>query len=368
MAAMLIMGRGRSKRKGGFYMNKESFGTSRKNEAVSVYTLENPSGAKVRVTDYGAALVSIIVPDRDGVMQDVLLGYDNVTGYEDNTCYFGAVIGRNSNRIANAQCTINGKVYQLDQNDHGNNLHSGIKGVDTIVWDVKEHTAQSITLSCVSADLEQGFPGNMNVEVTYRLTDDNEVEINYQAVSDQDTVANFTNHSYFNLAGHASGDILGHEMMLKASYFTPVIDAEAIPAGETAPVKDTPMDFTKAKAIGRDLASDYAQLAYGGGYDHNFVLDKSRKGAFELMAEAYAPDTGIVMKAYTDRPGVQFYIGNFITTQDGKQGAVYEKRQGFCLESQCYPNAVNEPDFESPVIKAGEVYRTKTSYQFSVRS
>lgn len=348
-------------------MNKESFGTSRKNEAVSVYTIENASGAKVRITDYGAALVSIIVPDRDGTMQDVVLGYDNVTGYEDHTCYFGAVIGRNGNRIANAQLSINGEDYKLDQNDNENNLHSGEKGVDTIVWDVKEHAAQSITLTCVSADLEQGFPGNMNIEVTYRLTDDNEVEIHYQAVSDKDTVANFTNHSYFNLAGHASGDILGHELMLKASHFTPVIDAKAIPTGEIAPVEGTPMDFTEAKMIGRDLASDYDQLVYGGGYDHNYVLDKSEKGAFELMAEAYAPSTGIEMKAYTDCPGVQLYIGNFITTQDGKQGAVYEKRQGFCLESQYYPNAVNEPNFESPIVKAGEVYRTKTSYRFGVR-
>lgn len=348
-------------------MNKESFGTSRKNEAVSVYTIENAGGAKVRITDYGAALVSIIVPDRDGTMQDVLLGYDNVTGYEDHTCYFGAVIGRNGNRIANAQLSINGEDYKLDQNDNENNLHSGEKGVDTIVWDVKEHAAQSITLTCASADLEQGFPGNMNIEVTYRLTDDNEVEIHYQAVSDKDTVANFTNHSYFNLAGHASGDILGHELMLKASHFTPVIDAKAIPTGEIAPVEGTPMDFTEAKMIGRDLASDYDQLVYGGGYDHNYVLDKSEKGAFELMAEAYAPSTGIEMKAYTDCPGVQLYIGNFITTQDGKQGAVYEKRQGFCLESQYYPNAVNEPNFESPIVKAGEVYRTKTSYRFGVR-
>lgn len=346
---------------------KESFGTSKDGEAVSVYLLQNKNGVKVRVTDYGAALVSIIVPDKNGNMTDVLLGYDNVTGYETHTCYFGAVIGRNGNRIANARLTINGTVYNLDQNDNENNLHSGEKGMDAKVWDVKQATDTSITLACKSADREQGFPGNMDAQVTYVLTDDNAVEIHYEAVSDQDTVANFTNHAYFNLSGHASGDVLGQELMLRASYFTPVIDAKAIPTGEIAPVAGTPMDFTTAKTIGRDIASEDIQIGYGGGFDHNFVLDKTEKGAFELMAQAYAPDTGIEMKAYTDLPGVQFYSGNFVTEQEGKQGAVYGKRHGFCLESQYFPNAVNEPGFESPILKAGEVYRTKTSYQFGVR-
>ncbi len=348
-------------------MNMESFGTGRHGEAVSVYTLENKTGAKVRVTDYGATLVSIMVPDKNGNLQDVLLGFDNVTGYENHTCYFGAVIGRNGNRIANAQLTINGVCYQLDANDNENNLHSGAKGVDKLVWDVKEHTENTITFLCKSADREQGFPGNMDVEVTYVLTDDHAVELHYKAVSDQDTVANFTNHAYFNLEGHASGDVLGHELMLRASNFTPVKDAKAIPTGEIAPVAGTPMDFTTAKTIGRDMESDDVQINYGGGYDHNFVLDKSENGAYELFAEVYAPGTGIVMKAYTDLPGVQFYSGNFIKTENGKQGAVYKKRQGFCLETQFFPNSVNEPNFESPVIKAGEVYTTKTCYRFGVR-
>ncbi len=348
-------------------MKKESFGTSRQGVAVSIYDIENKSGEKVRVTDYGAALVSIIVQDRNGNMQDVLLGYDNVTGYENNTCYFGAVIGRNANRIANAQVTIDGTVYQLDQNDNENNLHSGVKGMDTLLWNVTEHTENSITLTCTSADLEQGFPGNMNAEVRYVLTDDHTVEIAYKAVSDKDTVANFTNHAYFNLAGHASGDVLGQELMLKASHFTPVTDSKAIPAGEITPVAGTPMDFTTVKTIGRDIDTDDIQVNYGSGFDHNFVLDKSEKGAFELAAEAYAPETGIVMKTYTDLPGVQFYSGNFITEQNGKQGAVYNKRHGFCLETQYFPNSVNEPNFEAPFLKAGDVYTTKTSYQFGVK-
>ena len=349
-------------------MYKESFGTSRDGSAVTIYDLENAGGMKVRVTDYGATLVSIFVPDRDGNMLDVLLGYDNVTGYEEHRrdC-FGALIGRNANRIANAQVTINDVVYKLDQNDNENNLHSENHGMNCILWDVKEYTGRSIKLCCVSADLEQGFPGNMNVEVIYNLTDENELEIHYQAVSDKDTVANFTNHSYFNLAGHDSGDILGHELMIRDSYFTPIIDAKAIPTGEIVPVKGTPMDFNEPKTVGRDIDSDDVQLGYGFGYDHNYVLDKSEKGAFELMAQVYAPSTGIEMKAYTDRPGVQLYTGNFIATQNGKQGAVYERRQGLCLESQFYPNAVNEPNFESPMIKANEVYQSKTSYQFCVR-
>lgn len=239
--------------------------------------------------------------------------------------------------------------------------------MDTMVWNVSEQTQNTITLTCKSADGEQGFPGNMDAEVTYVLTDDCTVEIHYKAVSDQDTVANFTNHAYFNLEGHASGSVLGQELMLRASNFTPVIDSKAIPTGEIAPVAGTPMDFTTAKTIGRDIETDDIQVNYGGGYDHNFVLDKQEKGAFELIAEAYAPGTGIVMKVFTDLPGVQFYSGNFITTQDGKQGAVYEKRQGFCLETQYFPNSVNEPNFESPILKAGEVYTTKTSYQFGVK-
>lgn len=348
-------------------MYKESFGTGRHGEAVSVYTLENKTGMKARVTDYGATLVSIIVPDKNGNMQDVLLGYDNVTGYENHTCYFGAVIGRNGNRIANAQLTIDGVSYKLDANDNENNLHSGVKGMDTLIWNVKEYTDNAITLTCKSADGEQGFPGNMDARVTYVLTDDHALEIYYRAVADKDTVANFTNHAYFNLEGHASGNVLGQELMLRASNFTPVKDSKAIPTGEIVPVAGTPMDFTTAKTIGRDIETDDIQINYGGGYDHNFVLDKSEKGAYELFAEAYAPGTGIVMKAYTDLPGVQFYSGNFITTQDGKQGAVYDKRHGFCLETQYFPNSVNEPNFESPILKAQEVYATKTSYQFGVR-
>lgn len=345
-------------------MKKEQFcGDGR---SIFVYTLENKSGAKVRVTDYGAALVSIIVPDRNGNMVDVLLGYDDVTGYENNTCYFGAVIGRNANRIANARVNIDGTVYELDQNDNENNLHSGDKGTDQVVWNVKEQTESAIVFTTTSGHLEQGFPGNMDIEVRYTLTEDDTVDIEYKAVSDQNTVANFTNHAYFNLAGHASGNILDQELCIYASRFTPVIDSKAIPTGEIVPVAGTPMDFTKQKPIGRDIDSDYIQLIHGGGYDHNYVLDKKDAGDFVCMAKAHSPATGITLEAYTDCMGMQFYSGNFITEQKGKQGTTYQKRQGFCLESQFYPNAVNEENFPTPYLKAGDVYTSKTSYHFSV--
>ncbi len=344
----------------GINMNKESFGTSKDGRAVFVYTLENKAGMKVRVTDYGAALVSIVVPDRAGTMRDILLGFDNVTGYENHTAYFGAVVGRNANRIADARVTIQGTVYQLDQNDHENNLHSGSNGIDKKIWQVKDYTQQTITLTCTSADLEQGFPGNMEIAVTYNLTDDNALEIHYKAVSDQDTVANFTNHAYFNLGGHDSGNILNQELSIHASCFTPVKDAKAIPTGKIVSVEKTPMDFRKAKKIGRDINCGDTQLAYGGGYDHNYVLDKTEEGMYVCMAEAYSDDTGIAMRAYTDRPCVQLYTGNFIGRQNGKQGAVYDDRHGFCLEAQVTPNA-------PALLKAGEAYAARTSYQFYLK-
>lgn len=348
-------------------MYKESFGTTKKGEAVTVYTLTNGKGMEARVTDFGATLVSLCVLDKDGQQQDVVLGYDNVTGYENNSCYFGATIGRNGNRIAGAKVTIEGTDYELEKNDHGNNLHSGSNCVSFLVWDVKEYEDAKLTLACTSKDGEQGFPGNMDISVTYQLTGDNALEISYHAVSDKETVANFTNHTYFNLAGHNSGNIEGQELKLYASDYTPVKDNELIPTGEVASVENTPLDFRNWKRIGKEIQADFDQLNYAGGYDHNYVLEKSSQGAYELMAEAYAPQTGIALKAYTDLPGVQFYAGNFVGEQDGKQGAKYGKRQGFCLESQSFPNAVNDEHFSSPLLKAGEVYETKTGYQFGIR-
>ena len=291
-----------------------------------------------------------------------MLGYDNPADYLNHTTYFGATVGRNGNRIKNGKFTLNGTEYLLEKNDGENNLHSGSKGLCYKEWEVEKETENSVTLSSVSKDLEQGFPGTMTAKVTYAIGEDNALSIDYEAVSDKDTVANFTNHSYFNLGGHDSGTMVNQKLKLYSSKFTPV-DGTLIPTGELRDVKGTPMDFTEFKAIGKEIDAEDEQLKFGGGYDHNFIVDG--KG-YRLMAEAVSEDTGIHMKAYTDAPAVQFYAGNFIKKQVGKGGCAYDDRHGFCLESQYCPDAVNNPAFESPILKAGETYRTRTVYQFSI--
>ena len=345
---------------------KEAFGISKEGEQLSIYTLDNGK-MQVRLTDLGATIVSIIVPDKNGAMTDVVLGYDGPEGYYENSCYFGAVIGRSGNRIDHGCFVIDGKKYQLDINDNDNNLHSGNNGFDQRRWEALKTSEDSITFYLKDADLEQGYPGNFEVCVTYTLTDENELKLHYEGKSDADTVANMTNHVYFNLSGHDSGTILDQELMLTADYYTPVRDSQAIPTGEYAPVDLTPMDFRIAKRIGDEIDADFEQLTFVGGYDHNFVLSREKR-ELTLFAEAYSPKSGICMKACTDLPGVQFYAGNFITPgQKGKGGAIYEKRQGFCLESQYYPNSINQEGFASPLLKAGEKYDTTTVYAFSVR-
>lgn len=320
------------------------------------------------VTDLGATLVKLLVPAKNGEIKDVVLGYDSPEGYMENTCFFGAVIGRSGNRIDKGRFTINGRTYQMDINDNENNLHSGTNGFDKRKWEVKavDEEKNSITFALNSPDGDEGFPGNFQVCVTYTLTDENEIRLHYEATSDADTVANLTNHTYFNLAGHDSGSIEGQELQILADAFTPVRDSQAIPTGEITPVAGTPMDFTEAKTIGRDIEADFGQMKYVGGYDHNYVLS-DRTGEWKKMAEAYCEKTGIVMEAFTDCCGVQFYAGNFITDQTGKGGVHYGKRHGFCLESQYYPNAINQEGFPKPLLKAGETYDSTTSYRFSVR-
>ncbi len=307
-------------------------------------------------------MVSLFFKDKNGVEKDLVLGYDNPADYLNHTTYFGATVGRNGNRIKNGKFTLNGTEYLLEKNDGENNLHSGSKGLCYKEWEVEKETENSVTLSSVSKDLEQGFPGTMTAKVTYAIGEDNALSIDYEAVSDKDTVANFTNHSYFNLGGHDSGTMVNQKLKLYSSKFTPV-DGTLIPTGELRDVKGTPMDFTEFKAIGKEIDAEDEQLKFGGGYDHNFIVDG--KG-YRLMAEAVSEDTGIHMKAYTDAPAVQFYAGNFIKKQVGKGGCAYDDRHGFCLESQYCPDAVNNPAFESPILKAGETYRTRTVYQFSI--
>lgn len=346
-------------------MGAVSFGKTKEGSEVKKYTLTNSNGMEVSVIDLGATIVSIKLADKNGVVRDVTLGYDKPEDYQTNTCYFGAVIGRNANRINQARITLDGTEYSLEQNDNENNLHSGSKGFHAVIWDVKTAEAQKIVFTYLSRDGEQDFPGNMNTSVTYELTDENELVISYEADSDKTTVANFTNHAYFNLDGHDTGSIENQELEILASYYTPVIDAKAIPTGEVAKVSGTPMDFRKMEKIGARIGEDFEQLKYAGGYDHNYVLDKA-DGTMQLAARAKAVNSGIFMDVYTDCVGIQLYTGNFIGEHAGKEGVTYGFRHGFCLETQYFPNAINEESFKAPVLKAGETYQSVTKYRFFV--
>lgn len=347
-------------------MKQIVFGDTKEGKKVTKYVLTNQNGMEVSVIDLGATVVSVKIKDKNGEVKDVVLGYDTPAEYQEHTCYFGAVIGRNANRISDARISLNGVEYPLEVNDNENNLHSGKNGLHAFIWSVEEIKGDNaITFSVESKDKEQDFPGNMTAKVTYTITDENELILSYEAVTDKTTVANFTNHSYFNLDGHESGNIENQELEILASRYTPVKSAKAIPTGEVEEVAGTPMDFRKMKKIGADIRADFKQLEYGNGYDHNYVLDGA-DGTLKLAAKAKAANSGICMDVYTDCIGIQLYAGNFIGDQQGKDGAVYADRQGFCLETQYFPNAINEANFKSPVLEPGEVYRTTTKYCFSV--
>lgn len=343
-------------------MNTRAFDENTKGEKATLYTFENKNGAVMEVSDFGATLVKLFVPDKDGKLVDVVLGYDNPKQYEGPAgTFFGATVGRNANRIGNAAFTLNGKEYKLTKNNGENNLHSGLDFYSFRIWDVKETTENSILFALHSPDGDQGYPGEVNVEVKYTLTDNNAVEIEYLAVPEDETIINLTNHSYFNLNGHASGDVLGHEMWVDADKFTRT-DAASIPTGDILSVEGTPMDFRTVKTIGKEIDADYEAVIFGNGYDHNWCLNNN--GTFAKVAELYSDVTGIRMEVYTDLPGVQVYTGNFIDNELGKDGVVYQKRQGVCFETQYYPDAVNHENFKSPVFKKGEKYITKTVYKF----
>lgn len=345
---------------------QKQYGQTNKGEEVVEFILENGNGIKVHLINYGAIMTKLFVPDKNAVVEDVVLGYDSLEGYLGNPCYFGSTIGRNGNRIANAAFEINGVTYQIDKNEGENNLHGGFDGYNKRVWDfaVKEEENE-VVFSLVSPDKDQGFPGEFKVSVTYKLTKDNAVSITYKGISDKETIANMTNHSYFNLAGHTSNSILDHILWIKASKFVPVVDSASIPTGELWKVEGTPMDFTSPKTIGKDIEADYEQLKFTGGYDHNYALDKAGK-EIEKIAEAEDPKTGRKMEVFTDLPGIQLYVGNFINGDGdtGKDGIVYKKRSGLCLETQYFPDAIHHENFESPVLKAGEEYKTTTIYKF----
>ena len=346
---------------------KKSFGSLTSGEEIGLYHIENSAGAYAEVMEYGAILVKLAVPDKDGVLTDVVLGYDDVQQYEVNSCFFGSTIGPNGNRIADSAFSIDGKKYTLTPNENENNLHSGPNGFEKKLWtaDYKEDQS-AVTFSLKVPDGQNGFPGNRTFCVTYELTEECELILSYEGISDQATIANLTNHSYFNLNGEGSGDVLDHYLKLNASAFNPVPDSKSIPTGENRPVKGTVMDFTDYKKIGLQIDEPDEQLGFTGGYDHNFVTDGYSKGVVRPIASAYSEKTGIRMDVSSDLPCVQFYSGNFIKQENGKNGHVYVIRNGFCLETQVEPNAVNTPGFHSPVIAAGEKYHTRTSYKFGL--
>lgn len=345
-------------------IKKEEFGKTSKGQVAFLYTLENSSGMKAKITSFGAILTELHVPDKNKKIADVVLGYDNLNDYLTNGSFFGATVGRNANRIAGAKFTIDGTEYHLDVNDGPNNLHSQFEeGFHKQIWEAKEDEQNNtLSLFYVSKDGETGFPGKLEISVTYELTEENELKIHYFGISDKKTVINCTNHSYFNLSGHNSGTIHSHKVFINASNYTPIV-AGAIPTGEITSVKSTPMDFTSLKCVGDEVDSDFEQLKLVKGYDHNWVLDKE-PGAFGKIAEVVDDTTGRTMEVYSDLPGVQFYAGNCIADTVGKEGCTYTSRSGLCLETQYFPNSVNQEGFAHPIFEAGQEYKTTTIYKF----
>ena len=345
-------------------VTKSLFGKSPEGKEISLYTLSNSKGMKAAVTDLGAILVRVLVPDATGKVDDLVLGFDDGESYYGNGSFFGTVIGPCANRTGGAEYTLDGVTYQLDKNDGANNLHTHKQlGFHKRLWDA-EIGENSVTFSLEDEDGHLGFPGNKKVSVTYSLSEENELPLHYHASSDKKTIINLTNHSYFNLDGHGAGSIEEHELWLRASHFTPVA-AGSIPTGEIRAVAGTPMDFTQPKKIGRDIRDDYEQLLLTGGYDHNFVID-DWDGTLRHIATVKGPKSGRVLKTYTTLPGVQFYAGNFIGVQPGKDGVTYGNRCGFALETQYFPDTIHHENFPSYVFggENGREYDSVTVYKF----
>jgi len=335
-------------------------------DSVFQYTLTNKNGVIVKILNYGGTVTDIITPDKNGKMGDVVLGYESLDGYtQTGNPFFGVLVGRYANRIANAKFTLDGKEYTLAANNNGNTLHGGIKGFDKVIWTVKMATDSSILLSYLSKDGEEGYPGNLSADVMYSLSDDNSLKIDYVAVTDKPTPVNLTNHAYFNLSAGADSTILDHELMLKADKFTPVND-KLIPTGKIDDVKRTPMDFTVAKKIGRDIAK--VPGAAPGGYDHNWVLNRAGNG-LEMIGSVYHAPSGRYMEVYTTQPGIQFYSGNFLdgTLKNTRGGMKYVQHAGLCLETQHFPDSPNQPSFPTTILKPGETYHHTTVYKFSTK-
>lgn len=347
-------------------VQREPFGTMPDGKAVERFTLTNANGVELKAISYGGIITSLRVPDRSGRIDDIVLGFDRIEAYLKDHPFVGAIIGRYGNRIAKGAFTLDGATHKLATNNGPNHLHGGARGFDKVLWTAEPVAGRNaITFSRTSPDGEEGYPGNLRVQVTYTLTDANELIVDYRATTDKATPVNLTQHSYFNLAGQASGGILDHQLMLNADRYTPVTDT-LIPTGELAPVAGTPFDFRKPTAIGARIDQDHVQLKSGKGYDHNWVLNRSGTG-LQLAARVTEPTTGRTMEIATTEPGIQFYSGNFLDgTLTGKGGAVYKHRTGFCLETQHFPDSPNQPKFPSTILRPGSEYKTSTVFTFGV--
>ena len=344
---------------------KSDFVSEVEGKPTALYVLKNKNGAEACITNYGGRLVSVMVPDKNGKMTDVVLGYDNVDQYVKTDGNYGALIGRYGNRINQAKFTLDEIEYTLPANDGKHCLHGGPLGYHTRMWDAKQLNDQALELTYLSEDGEAGFPGNLDIKVTYTLTDDNAVDIQYEATTDKKTVVNLTNHSYFNLSGIAGSDVLDQEIMINADNYTPV-DETLIPTGIST-VAETPLDLRTPVAIGRHIDESFDQLQKGRGYDHNWVLNSNGDKNI-LAAKAYSPVSGIGLEVYTNEPGIQFYTGNFMDGKDtGKHGVLYPRRGAFCLETQHYPDTPNHPDFPTVVLNPGEKYFSECIYKFTVQ-
>lgn len=350
-------------------INKKLFGKLPTGEEVYLYTLTNKNGMEVKIINYGATVVSLTAPNRDGKYEDVVLGYDNLEDYVNGNSFFGCIVGRYGNRINKGKFKLDGKEYQLTINDGENHLHGGIIGFHKVLWKAEpiiNDSSESLKLSYKSSDGEQGYPGNLSIEVVYTLTDNNELLIDYSAITDKPTILNPTHHSYFNLSGSFDNTILNHELLIDADYITPV-NSQLIPTGELMKVENTPFDFHSFRKIGERINDDHEQLKYGKGYDHNWVLNNFN-GRIRKVAELYEPSSGRAMEVLTDQPGLQFYSGNFLDGSiKGKNGIRYNHRTGLCLETQHFPDSPNHPNFPSVVLRPGEKYTQKTMYRFIIK-
>jgi aldose 1-epimerase len=351
-------------------VTRRSFGATPDGTHVDIYTITNAAGVEMRAINYGGIITSLKVPDRSGQRDDVVLGFDSVDGYLKAPPYFGAIVGRYGNRIANGRFTLEGEIFELATNDGPNHLHGGVKGFDKVVWaarPIEGTRGAGVEFTRTSPDGEEGYPGNLNTTVTYTVTDDNELVVEYRATADRATPVNLTQHTYFNLAGDGSGDILGHELMLDADHYT-LVDETLIPTGEIAAVEGTPFDFRRRTAIGARIDLPHVQLRHAKGYDHNFVLSRRGDGLHHA-ADVFEPRTGRTLSIDTTEPGVQFYSGNFLDgTIAGKAGHLYGFRNGFCLETQHFPDSPNHAHFPSTIVKPGQMYSSKTVFRFGIRN